>query len=111
MRLGTLSENVYSEGIHWKLPIIDKVQIADLRIDKADGDARSASKDLQNVETKIAVNYQINEGSILSLFRSVGVDHAHVEENLLAPAIQESVKSATAKYTAEELITKRELVR
>ena len=111
MRLGTLNETVYGEGFHWKLPFLDTVKYADLHIDKADGDARSASKDLQNVETKISVNYQINEISILNLFRTVGVDHSRLEETLLAPAIQESVKSATAKYTAEELITKRELVR
>ena len=39
------------------------------------------------------------------------MDHIKLEDTLLAPAIQESVKAATAKYTAEELITKRELVR
>lgn len=111
MRLGTLDEYVYPEGFHWKLPFVDTVKFADLRIDRADGDATSASKDLQNVETKISVNYQINESSILKLFRTVWVDHARLEDALLAPAIQESVKSATAKYTAEELITKRELVR
>ncbi len=111
MTLGTLNENVYGEWIHWKIPFIDKIKFADLHIDKADGDARSASKDLQNVETKISVNYQINETEILQLFRTIGVDHLRLEETLLAPAIQESVKAATAKYTAEELITKRELVR
>lgn len=71
MRLGTLDEYVYPEGFHWKLPFIDTVKFADLRIDRADGDATSASKDLQNVETKISVNYQINESSILKLFRTV----------------------------------------
>ncbi len=111
MTLGTLNETVYGEGIHWKIPLLDTIKYADLHIDKADGDARSASKDLQNIETKISVNYQINEISILNLFRTIGVDHMKIEDTLLAPAIQESVKSATAKYTAEELITKREVVR
>lgn len=111
MTLWTLNENVYGEWIHWKIPLIDSVKFADLHIDKADGDARSASKDLQNVETKISVNYQINETEILQLFRTIGVEHTRLEDTLLAPAIQESVKAATAKYTAEELITKRELVR
>ena len=111
MRLGTLNQTVYGEWFHWKVPLIDSVKYADLKIDRADGDATSASKDLQNVETKISVNYQINEVSILNLFRTVGIEHSRLEETLLGPAIQESVKSATAKYTAEELITKRELVR
>ncbi len=111
MTLGTLNDTVYGEWIHWKIPLLDTIRYADLHIDRADGDARSASKDLQNVETKISVNYQINESSILLLFRTVWVEHSKLEDTLLAPAIQESVKAATAKYTAEELITKRELVR
>ena len=48
MTLWTLNETVYSEGIHWKIPFIETIKFADLHIDKADGDARSASKDLQN---------------------------------------------------------------
>ena len=111
MTLWTLNETVYGEWIHWKIPLFDSIKYADLHIDRADADARSASKDLQNIETKISVNYQINEISILNLFRTIGVDHLKIEDTLLGPAIQESVKSATAKYTAEELITKREIVR
>jgi len=41
------------------------------------------------------------------LYQTVGVDYEAVVVN---PAILESVKSVTAKYTAEELITKRQEV-
>lgn len=109
--LGNLSNTVYREGFHFKLPFFQTVTIVDLTIDRADAIAKSASKDLQNIVTTVAVNYQINEANILDMYKLVGVNHDSIENNVFSSAIQEAVKSATAKYTAEELITKRELVR
>ncbi len=109
--LGNLSNTVYREGFHFKLPFFQSVEIIDLTIDRADAVAKSASKDLQNIVTTVAVNYQINEAGILEMYKLVGVNHESIENNVFSSAIQEAVKSATAKYTAEELITKRELVR
>lgn len=109
--LGNLSNTVYREGFHFKIPFFQTVTIVDLTIDRADAVAKSASKDLQNIVTTVAVNYQINEAEILNMYKLVGVNHDSIESNVFSSAIQEAVKSATAKYTAEELITKRELVR
>lgn len=109
--LGNLSDTVYREGFHFKFPFFQTVTIVDLTIDRADAIAKSASKDLQNIVTTVAVNYQINEAEILNMYKLVGVNHDLIENNVFSSAIQEAVKSATAKYTAEELITKRELVR
>ena len=41
------------------------------------------------------------------IYQEIGVDY---ESKVVDPAIQESVKAATAQFTAEELITKREEV-
>lgn len=109
--LGRLSDTIYREGFHFKLPFFQTITIVDLTIDRADAIAKSASKDLQNIVTTVAVNYQINEAEILNMYKLVGVNHSSIESNVFSSAIQEAVKSATAKYTAEELITKRELVR
>lgn len=109
--LGNLSDTVYREGFHFKIPFFQTIKIVDLTIDRADALAKSASRDLQNIETTVSVNYQINETNILDMYRLVGVDHDNIEDTVFSSAIQEAVKSATAKYTAEELITKRELVR
>lgn len=109
--LGRLSDTIYREGFHFKFPFFQTVTIVDLTIDRADAIAKSASKDLQNIVTTVAVNYQINEAEILNMYKLVGVNHSSIESNVFSSAIQEAVKSATAKYTAEELITKRELVR
>jgi regulator of protease activity HflC (stomatin/prohibitin superfamily) len=107
--LGNPSDSVISEGLNFKVPWpIQSVKIFDIKTQKDEVDATAASKDLQTVSAKVAVNYHLQEGSAPRIFREVGTDYVN---RILSPAIQESVKAATAQYTAEELITKRELVR
>jgi hypothetical protein len=69
--LGNLSNTVYREGFHFKIPFFQTITIVDLTIDRADAVAKSASKDLQNIVTTVAVNYQINEVDILSMYKLV----------------------------------------
>ena len=80
----------------------------DVRTQKEEVDAGAASKDLQTVYAKIAVNYHVNPSEANNLYQNIGKDY---KNRIIAPAIQESVKAGTAKFTAEELITKREIVK
>ena len=80
----------------------------DVRVQKEEYDAEAASKDLQTVHTRVAVNFQPQGDAIPQLFRAVGIAYA---EKLIHPAVQEAVKASSAKFTAEELITKRETVK
>lgn len=106
--LGNPSDAVITEGIHLKIPLIQQVVKMDIKTQKDEVDANSASKDLQTVNAKIAVNYHLESNSAPRIYKEVGIDYV---SRILSPAIQESTKAATAQYTAEELITKREFVR
>ena len=106
--LGNPSNAIISEGLHFKIPLIQSVQVFDIKTQKDEIDATAASKDLQTVSAKVAVNYHLQQDSAPRIYREVGVDYVN---RILSPAIQESVKASTAQYTAEELITKREFVR
>jgi regulator of protease activity HflC (stomatin/prohibitin superfamily) len=107
LRLGAVNR-VMSEGINGKIPFIESVHIMDVRTQKEEVKASSASKDLQTVSAVIALNFHVMPESVGMLWKSVGKDY---QDRIIDPAIQESVKSATAKYTAEELITKRSEVK
>lgn len=96
------------EGLHVINPFTTDVVYMDISNLKEEADASAASKDLQMVTTKVALNYQIDSTQVETLYREYKRDYV---ERLIQPAIQEAVKSATAKYTAEELITKREEVK
>jgi len=99
---------IYEPGLHFQIPIVHKVVLFDVRTKKDQVEAGAASKDLQLVETTIALNYHPDPAFIDKLYQEVGTEY---ESRVISPAIQESVKAATASYTAEELITKRSLVK
>lgn len=96
------------EGIHFKVPIVQNVSIIDVKTQKVSTDASAASKDLQVVKTTVALNYKVNADQSHILFQNIGYDY---RSRVIDPAIEESVKAATAQFTAEELITKRALVK
>lgn len=97
-----------NEGIYFLTPFVDSLKVYDIRTQKTDVTATASSKDLQTVTVQAAVNYSLDPAKLLELVRTVGDGY---DAKIIQPSIQESVKSITAKYTAEELITKREEVR
>lgn len=108
LRWGAVTDQVLNEGLYIRVPVMDSVVIMDVKIQKEEVVATAASKDLQTVESRVALNYHIDPSRVANIYQDIGVDYA---ARLIDPALQESVKSTTAKYTAEELITKREEVR
>jgi prohibitin 2 len=96
------------EGIHFVVPVRDNVVQMEVRTQKITEDAASASKDLQDVRTQVALNYHINPDNAQNVYKNIGLDYAN---RVIVPAIQESVKQVTARFNAEELITKRETVK
>ncbi len=104
LTLGKVGANVLPEGLNFKAPFIQRVAIVDNKIQKQEVQADAVSKDLQTVSSTIAVNYRVGTDASAKLYQNIGRDY---EAIVLLPAVQESMKSISAKYTAEELITKR----
>lgn len=104
---GKVSETVLTEGLHVKVPFVQNVVMIDNRVLKAEVQCVSASKDLQTVSSTIALNYKVGNSSSANLYKNVGLDF---QDKIVTPAIQECVKAVTAKFTAEELITNRQVV-
>ena len=96
------------EGLHFVVPFRDNVVQMEVRTQKVVEDAASASKDLQDVSTQVALNYHLNPDRAQIVYQQLGFDYA---SRVITPAIQESVKQVTARFNAEELITKREIVK
>jgi prohibitin 2 len=96
------------EGLHFVVPFRDNVVQIEVRTQKIVENAASASKDLQDVSTQVALNYHLNPDRAQVLYQQLGFDYAN---RVISPAIQESVKQVTARFNAEELITKRETVK
>ncbi|HYD34516.1 MAG TPA: prohibitin family protein [Vitreimonas sp.] len=103
-RFGAITGQLRGEGIHFRIPFVEGNKNIEVRIQKEEVSATAASKDLQSVSSVVAVNYAVNPNQVVQLYQNVGEGY---RERLISPAIQESVKSVTARFTAEELITKR----
>lgn len=105
--LGSVSETVLDEGMHFKLPFVQQVVLMNNKIQKTEVESNSVSRDLQTVSSGVAINYHITKDASADIYQNIGEQYA---DTVLQPAIQEAVKAVTAQYTAEELITKRSAV-
>ncbi len=108
MNFGAVQDTVLGEGFHFIIPVVQKVQIVDVRIQKAQTEVAAASKDLQNISSAIAINFRVDPEKANIVFQELGTAF---KERIIDPAVQEMLKAVSAKYTAEELITKREQVK
>ncbi len=104
--LGAVQPVPLPEGFHIKKPFLDKVEQIDVRLTKAQSKSAAASKDLQTVQTQVTVQYSITGPTAPQTYQRIGTREV-VAATIIEPAIQESVKAVTAKYTAEQLVTKR----
>jgi len=92
------------EGLHFVVPFQDTIVNMEVRTLKFVKDTSSASKDLQTVSTEVTVNYRPDPNAVNILYKEVGLQY---ESRVIQPAVEEVVKQVTARYNAEELITKR----
>lgn len=103
LRFGAVSGQL-NEGISFVVPGINSVVLMEVRTQKEASVASAASKDLQIVSTQLALNFRVDPNKVSELYRDVGTEY---KARIIDPAVQESIKVVTAKYTAEELIRSR----
>lgn len=105
--LGKVNEGVLQEGLHIKAPFVQQVVKINNRIVKLEVATEAFSKDLQSVNTTLAINYRVDTAKSYSIYKNIGADFESV---LVAPAVNEALKAITSKYTAEESVTNRTLI-
>jgi regulator of protease activity HflC (stomatin/prohibitin superfamily) len=110
MLFGKVQERVLGEGIHPIIPLVNTVKKLSVRVQKQQISTEASSKDLQDVFTDVALNWHIIPEEANAIFQQIG-DENQVIERIINPAVEEVLKAVMAKYTAEEIITKREEVK
>ena len=104
VRFGKVINQSTHEGINFQIPFIERIDKLNVKVQKSEVTTNSSSKDLQDVDMSVAINFRIDSNKAVDLYKNVGKNY---ESIILTPAIQESIKAVTSKYTAEELITNR----
>lgn len=106
-RLGAVNR-VENPGFVLKIPLAEAVYKMETRTQLEQVDAQSASKDLQQVQATIALNFHLRGQNAVDVYQNIGVEY---KERIIAPAMQEAFKATTARFTASDLIGKREEVK
>lgn len=104
LTMGKVEDTALSEGMHFKIPFVQKIVSMDNRVKKLELSTEAFSKDIQTVSATLAVNYRLQTEKTFEIYKTTGTAY---EDNLIVPATHEVLKSVCAQYTAEELISKR----
>jgi len=106
-RVGAVNR-IANPGLVIKIPFIESVHEMETRTQIEQVDASSASKDLQEVKAKIALNFHLRGEKAVEVFQNIGIEY---KERIIAPGMQEAFKATTAQFSAADLIGKREEVK
>ena len=101
---GNVTGEILEPGMHLVIPVQEEVIDMNVMKQKDETPESTASRDQQKVKTTIAVNFHLNPQKVDQIYTEMGKRYA---DTVITPTVSEYVKKATAKFTAEELITKR----
>lgn len=101
---GHVEDYTFEAGVHFKMPWQEVITM-DNRNQRATIDLSCFSSDIQEVDVTYTINYQIQKSNAQTIYKTIGKDYFGT---VIAPRIQEAVKSVIAKYNAENLIANRE---
>jgi len=107
LRFGEVNR-VVDPGPNFKIPLAEQVVFMTVRVQKTTTKTEAASRDLQTVQTTMVLNYNLDPAKAGSMYANIGLNY---NERVIDPALKESFKAAAARYTAEELISKRETLK
>lgn len=106
-RFGAVNR-VVDPGFAFKFPLIESIHEMETRTQKEEVQAAAASKDLQEVKATVALNYRLQGDKAVEVYQNIGNEY---KDRMIAPALQEAFKATTAKFTASELIERRDEVK
>lgn len=106
---GVMDQKSYGPGFYWYNPLSTRMDEVNVQTRKFEAKKlAAASQDLQEIHADVIVNYAIKADAVHLLLAQVG--HAY-EANVVAPAITDSLKAATAHFPIDKIIRERAKLR
>lgn len=102
---GDLSDDVLMPGFYTS--VLTTIKPISVQVQATEGVASATTHDLQNVTTQVLLNWSRDPQAVHTQFEL----YPELERRILSPAIQESVKSVTAQFSATDLVQKRQQVK
>lgn len=102
---GAFNGQILDPGLHLRVPVAQRVIKMDVQTQKLEiASSEAYSHDLQNVRIHSVVNYNLDPKEVGLIYQQYGLD---AESRILQPNLEASIKQTVAKYSAEELLSKR----
>lgn len=108
LTFGAVSGTTFNEGLNFKVPFAQSVVPFDVRTQAYERNIAAVSLDLQDVDTKITLNYHVDPNFVNKIYQEIGAQYVI---RVIQPAVDEVPKQIAANYKAEELITKRPIIK
>jgi regulator of protease activity HflC (stomatin/prohibitin superfamily) len=106
INLGKVQDGILDEGTHLVIPFFTSVKKLNVRIQKTDIEASAGTKDLQSINTNLSLNWYIDPTKVNKVYQQIG-NEEDVVTRIITPALNEVLKAATPKKTAEEILIQR----
>ncbi|MCW3978429.1 MAG: prohibitin family protein [Candidatus Bathyarchaeota archaeon] len=105
---GKVEERILPEGLSFIIPFVQSAELMNVQVQKAESTESTATNDLQEITTTVAVNFRLRPNAVNEIYRELRQDYV---SRVIKPNIEESLKAATALYKAEALIQQRAIVK
>jgi prohibitin 1 len=107
-RFGGVSEKIFGEGTHFKVPWFQSESIYTIRTRaKEVGPTPTGTNDLQNVEVRLRLLYRPDQERLFQIHKTLGPSY---QETVLPSVGNEVMKTIIAQYDASELMLRRDQV-
>ena len=103
---GRAQDEVLEPGLHTK-SYFQVLHPMSVQKQKMSVELAAFSSDIQQVNTLITLNYNIDKVNAATLYREIGSDYV---STLMYPRVQENAKIVFSRYTAENLVQKRDIL-
>lgn len=106
-RIVGMKDSVYGEGLNFNIPWFERPIVFDIRTRPVNLQTLTGSMDLQMVTIAIRVLHKPSPAHLVWIYRYLGTNY---DERVLPSIMNECAKAVVARYNANELLTKREMV-
>lgn len=103
---GKVEDVTLEAGINLKCPW-QGIVLMDNREQRSTFNFLAFSSDIQQTNVSGSINYKIDQTAAMNIYRSVGKNYHDI---LITPRLVENAKVVFSKYTAENLISKRDIL-
>lgn len=108
-RLGQYDRTIYS-GLSLVIPGLNNQYRYRLDTQTTSADASAATKDQQSVNIRVSLFHRLDGSNLEGLYKKVK-DQQTLNISIIPSLLQEAIKSVSARYTAAELLEKRDNVK